>query len=77
MIEKQTNQTMTILAKELKVGMTVTTGCLSIVIKEIEKGFQKNGTPTVTVIGTGTKNKRTMEGWDAVFKELTKVKITN
>jgi FlaG/FlaF family flagellin (archaellin) len=66
---------MKILAKDLKVGMTVKSGYVTVEIKEMQNGFQKNGAATITVTGTGTKNKRTCEGWELVFRELTKVDV--
>ena len=66
---------MKIQAKDLKVGQTVRTGYLTIVIDKIEKGFQKNGTPTITVFGVGTKNGRTNPGWHCTFKENTIVNV--
>ena len=71
---------MKIKAKDIKKGMTVTTGTLSIKVEEVVKGTLKNGNPTIMVKGQGffsvsghkTKALNTCE---QTFKELTKVTV--
>jgi hypothetical protein len=72
---------MKIKAKDLKIGMTITSGVLTMTINNINKSFQKNGTALVVCYGSvvrymgrGFKNKF-FDTYDISIKEETLVKI--
>jgi CO dehydrogenase/acetyl-CoA synthase alpha subunit len=69
-------------AKNLKIGMTVIEGGWSNKIESIEKGFQKNGVPIITITGKDNNTRKNIYGkqrieslQSRVYKELTFVNI--
>jgi hypothetical protein len=65
-------------AQELKVGMTITQGKWSMLVKSLENSKQKNGTDTVIVKGfvfNGLSKSKEPYMSDRVYKHLTKINV--
>tara|TARA_R110001606_G_scaffold341398_1_gene489736 strand:- start:355 stop:576 length:222 start_codon:yes stop_codon:yes gene_type:complete len=65
---------MKIQAKDVKVGMTITWGVVTVTVKRIENGVQKNGKETVSFYGDGVRSmgrgydKRALKNYDFTMK---------